>query len=302
MWIARKLRAAAQIASRRAEDANARRTRAARRWRAHASSAAEHGATHLGRIAGNASRWLLLLPHRAEVIDEPPPLRVGDDVFDIVEDLCAFTRLPRKRVLELITRRHESFRSEWQALPEALRADHWYYLASRTYIFANAIHLHEDAVHAAALLALAPPGTHVLDFGGGTGNLSLALAASGHDVTYAEISAVQRDFVRFRISRHRPRGRVEIADWWDELPADTFDVVYALDVLEHLPALRSTLAERLLPAVRRGGALVESSPFTRSLSNPMHHVQSAALEEALGAAGFALEGVDGSARVWRRRG
>jgi len=262
-------------------------------------ASAETLATRFGARGAGLSRALLLVPHRAEQISEPPLLSVGFREFDVVEDLCTYTELPRERVVELLQRHHESFRSEWQSFPRLIRSDHWYYLSSRTYIFANAIHLHGEDALLARLLNLVPKGATALDFGGGTGNLALALAATGRHVAYAELSALQRDFVRFRVAHHGLADHVDVLDWWENFPHASFDVVFALDVLEHLPELEATLRGQLLPAVRPGGTLVEASPFVQSLSNPMHHEDAATRDDTLSALGFALVTDDDQLRVWR---
>jgi 2-polyprenyl-3-methyl-5-hydroxy-6-metoxy-1,4-benzoquinol methylase len=299
MRIAHYSRQALSVASRRTETTYRRQLPTLRRWRARTVASAETLATRFGARGADLSRALLLAPHRAERISEPPPLRIGSREFDVVDDLSMYTELPRERVVELLQRHHESFRSEWQSFPELIRSDHWYYLSSRTYIFANAIHLHGEDALLARLLDLVPSGATALDFGGGTGNLVLALAATGRQVAYAELSALQRDFVRFRVARHDLTNFVHAFDWWDTFPRASFDVLFALDVLEHLPELEATLRDRLLPAVRPGGALVEASPFVQSLSNPMHHEDAATLDDTLSALGFALVGDDEQLRVWR---
>ena len=302
MRVAHYSRQAASIAFRRTEAAIAGRRPAFRRWRTNAVASAHALSTRIGAMGSNVSTALLLAPHRGERIPSPPVLHAGGRELDVVADLCAYTRLPRARVEELVRRRHESFRSEWQSFPRPLRSDHWYYLSSRTYLFANAIHLHGDDALLASLLERVPAGGTALDFGGGTGNLSLALAAAGRRAGYLELSAIQRDFVRFRVARHALSERVAVLDWWEPVPARAFDVVFALDVLEHLPELERTLREDLLPAVRPGGLLVEASPFVQSLSNPMHHVEGAVLDNALTSARFTLESSAAGLRVWRAPG
>lgn len=221
-------------------------------------------------------------------------------MFDVVEDLEAYTKLPRARVIELLRRRHENFRTEWHSFPREVRDDHWYYLSARTYLFANAIHLHNQAGLVEKLVAFAAGSDRVLDFGGGTGNLALSLAASGYATSYLEVSALQKDFVRFRAQRHGLEDRMEIIDWWKGLARDAYDVVFALDVLEHLPDLRKVLEELILPALRPAGALVEISPFVRSLSNPMHYEQEEMLDATMRCAGFGVAETDPPLRVWRR--
>lgn len=299
MPLARKAAGAVHAVQRAVESAPDRQRTRWRRWRIRAIAATEVLATRAGAAGSAASRALLLAPHRAEHVPEPPPLRAGELELDVVADLEAYTRLPRARVVELLQRRHESFRSEWQSFPSAVREDHWYYLASRTYLFANAVHLHSERSTLENVLTLVPVGSRVLDFGGGTGNLALSLAASGRRVTYLELSALQRDFVRFRTARHGLTSALEILDWWAAVPHAVYDVVVALDVLEHVPDLEETLENRLLPALRPGGMLVESSPFVRSLSNPMHREDGDVLDRVLERSGFLHAEAPAPLRAWR---
>jgi 2-polyprenyl-3-methyl-5-hydroxy-6-metoxy-1,4-benzoquinol methylase len=295
------LRKAGLIALRRAEAFVSRRRRSVERLEAWAAAHRDELATRLGGELSRAGRILLLAPHAREEVPLPPVWSVGGKAFDVVDDAAAYTRLPRTTVEDLIMRKPESFRSEWHTLPADTRADHWYYLASRTYLFANAVHLHEDDSTWEWVDAVVPRAAHVLEFGGGTGNLSLALAASGRRVTYLEVSALQKDFVRFRANRYSLEPQIDILDWWQRLEPGSFDAVVALDVFEHLDNLAQRLRSDVLPALKPTGILIEASPFVRNLSNPMHHTDDAALDTTLSGAGFTVVAQDELLRAWRRR-
>jgi len=114
-----------------------------------------------------------------------------------------------------------------------------------------------------------------------------------------ELSALQRDFVRFRVDRHGLADRVSVLDPWAAPPAGAFDAVSAFDVFEHLPDGRAILADRLLPALGDGGLLFEDSPFVQNLSNPMHHADWG-LAEQLRAAGLTVRASHANLRVWAR--
>jgi 2-polyprenyl-3-methyl-5-hydroxy-6-metoxy-1,4-benzoquinol methylase len=295
------LRKAGLIALRRAEAFLSGRRPSVERLRAWASATRDEVSTRLGGELSHLGRALLLAPHAGEEVPLPPVWSVGDHAFDVVDDAVAYTQLPRAVVEDLIRRRPESFRSEWHTLPTGTRTDHWYYLASRTYLFANAVHLHEDHATWEWIDSMLPRDARVLEFGGGTGNLSLALAASGRRVAYVEVSALQKDFVRFRRDRYGLEGKVDILDSWRRPEPGSFDAVVALDVFEHLADLPQRLKSDLLPALKPTGVLVEASPFVRNLSNPMHHTDAAGLDTTLTDAAFAIVAEDDLLRAWRRR-
>lgn len=262
----------------------------------------------LRRLAGNAvavagtglaraSREILLAPHRRERIELPTPLQIGGHTLDVVDDLVVFTGLSRADVESLVQRRRDSFRVEWHLMQP--RSEPWFYLSSRGYLFANAVHFHDAPDTIDALLERRPPPARVLDFGAGTGNLALALAASGLEVDVLESSALQKDFVRFRAHRHGLD--VGVLDWWGvPPPPERYDLICAFDVLEHLPELRRALADTLLPALAPFGLLAESSPFVKNFSNPMHHEDTEGLDAALTAAGLRLVEDRADFRLWRR--
>ena len=257
---------------------------------------ADHAAIAVGGVLARLGAHLLLYPHRREEVDAPPEIDLGGRSVDIVQDLVEYTGLERNQVHALIRRRHESFRSEWHALPRALHNEDWFYLSSRTYLFANAVHDGEGV--ADVLGAYIGAATDVLDFGGGTGNLALALAARGHRVDFVEQSALQKDFVRFRIEKYGLQDRMRVLDQWTPLAPGAYDAVCAIDVLEHLESLEEILAN-LLQSIRPNGVLAELSPFVRNTSNPMHHEAEAAFLRVMQAEGFSCMQQIERFRLWK---
>jgi len=184
-------------------------------------------------------------------------------------------------------------------LPPPLHNEDWFYLSSRTYLFANAVHDGEGV--ADVLRGHLGSASDVLDFGGGTGNLALALAARGHRVDFVERSALQKDFVRFRIDKHGLQDRIRVLDQWTPLAPSAYDAVCAIDVLEHLESLEEILAN-LLQSIRPGGVLAELSPFVRNTSNPMHHEAEATFFRVMQTEGFSCTQQIERFRLWRVSG
>lgn len=261
--------------------------------------ARDAAAVAIGASLSDRARRLLLAPYRRESVASPAPLVAGGHCFDVVEDLVEFTSLSRNEVHELIARRIENFRTEWLQWPASLRADGWFYLSSRTYLFANAIHFHDAPALVDDVAAALPPGGQILDLGGGTANLTLALAARGFDVDYHELSALQKEFARYRVEKHGLDARVRILDSWAELPAERYDGVCAVDVLEHLPDL-ATVVGRIAAALVTGGVLIDASSFGAGLANPMHH-EDPGLDGLLASEGLVLTRTVPVFRVWMKR-
>ncbi len=246
-----------------------------------------------------AGSRLLAPPQLNKSVSLPSPLSAGGSTFDIVADLVEYTGLDRPSVEALLLRRPENFRTEWHAFPRHLRRDRWFYLSSRMYLFGNAVHVHDRPKLLDFLEQHAAPGLPVLDFGGGTGNVALALAARNRDVDYLELSALQKDFTRFRVAKHGMEAQVRILDEWQPLPPSRYGLICAIDVLEHVPEPGRT-AGRLVDALATGGVLVENTVFGSTTHNPMHLEDEGDLGRVLRARLELVEDQEGR-RVWRSR-
>jgi SAM-dependent methyltransferase len=74
-------------------------------------------------------------------------------------------------------------------------------------------------------------GCRVLDYGGGIGEWALIAALNGADVTYFDLDGPTLAYARWRFERHNAPVRVLTSDPLGE----RYDVIVAMDVLEHLP-------------------------------------------------------------------
>jgi 2-polyprenyl-3-methyl-5-hydroxy-6-metoxy-1,4-benzoquinol methylase len=97
------------------------------------------------------------------------------------------------------------------------------------------------------------PGNH-LDFGAGPGTCSLFFHKLGWRVSLADISTTFLDFAKWRLAKHNVDARFYDTTV-DEIPADEFDLITALDVMVHVPDIGATL-DRLNRALKPNGYLV----------------------------------------------
>jgi 2-polyprenyl-3-methyl-5-hydroxy-6-metoxy-1,4-benzoquinol methylase len=100
----------------------------------------------------------------------------------------------------------------------------------------------------------------ILDFGCGSGVMLPFLAQQGKHVTAFDIDVLPLE----RVKRHIPlAANVTVLDGNQsplaQLPRGSFDLVNALDVLEHVDDLPGTLAQ-LMNLLKPGGRLVVSGP------------------------------------------
>lgn len=104
----------------------------------------------------------------------------------------------------------------------------------------------------------APPGCEIFEIGAGNGYVAHQLARRGYKIVAIEPSA---DGVSLAAT-HYPDLAVGQASIYDDLSADRgrYDVVYALEVIEHLYAPRA-LVKQAKMLLKPGGHLCLSTPF-----------------------------------------
>jgi len=119
-------------------------------------------------------------------------------------------------------------------------------------------------------------GETVLDFGGGIGTLAEFLASRGNTVHYHDLPGVVRNFAEWRFA-HLPeeiRSRIESVDRWG---LDYYDLVIAIDVIEHLhPDRVAFYLDGLIGALRPGGLLFAHNNWSQQNgAYPQHYDHSA---------------------------
>ncbi len=117
------------------------------------------------------------------------------------------------------------------------------------------------------------PGSTVLEIGAGTAALAAALVPHVGQVVVTDISLAWLVLARHRLERTGRTNWTVIAAAADDLPApaNTFDLVIAADVIEHVPDPKAMIDEALR-VLRPGASLWLSTPNRWSLT-PEPHVR-----------------------------
>ena len=186
----------------------------------------------------------------------------------VLQQLQEFSQQERDTVVELLRDSTAILAADWQRTQPTGQAavEAWYRRNARYYLYDITQHhlLYKHIVFTLALFHLARG--RVLDFGGGNGDFACGLARRGLDVTYFDLPGQSAEFVRWRAARENLRLAVVT-----DTPTlhGPFDIIFCLDVLEHLVDVRPVIAlwkDLLAP----GGCLVTSVYHGPASSAPMH--------------------------------
>lgn len=116
----------------------------------------------------------------------------------------------------------------------------------------------------------------ILDFGCGIGLTAFELARLGHSVTAMDLDGTETlKFLRWRVMQHRvpitsvPLRTDQWLDPYSRPSADLYDVIIAMDVLEHIPDWRGTL-KVLAESLRWGGFLFANNAILEDDLHPEH--------------------------------
>ena len=215
----------------------------------------------------------------------PAPVASGDpalehDQNEYVEDIMAFTKTTHDQVRERMKKGSEPLKEEWNSwekkgamTEERIKA---FYKQTTNYIYElGEWHLfvpnkrESDMALVEEMKKLGPK--NILDFGGGVGMIAFPLARAGMDVTLADLDGTSLDFARFRAERHGDKMKFWKSDVEPMPPDKKYDVILAMDVLEHLP--KETLHEivdKLVKLKHAKTQIIISAPFGRTAVHPMH--------------------------------
>jgi 2-polyprenyl-3-methyl-5-hydroxy-6-metoxy-1,4-benzoquinol methylase len=213
-------------------------------------------------------------------VAEPVAEQLDHDQSEYVEDVMAFTKTTRQQVRDRMKKGSEPLKEEWLSWekqgPMTEDRIKQFYKQTTNYIYElGEWHLfvpgkrESDAQLVADMKQKQPK--NILDFGGGVGLMAIPLARAGFDVTLADLDGTSLDFAKFRADRHNDKLKIWKSDVEAMPPDKKYDVIMAMDVLEHLP--KETLHEivdKLVKLKHAGTQIIISAPFGRTSVHPMH--------------------------------
>ena len=187
----------------------------------------------------------------------------------------------------------EDFLTELRGNPAAKHAEEWkgwkgttedFYRTNKTQMYDLAIFNNQTAYWQDRVSPLGPErNKKILDFGCGLGTTALFLAQNRNEVVGYDLNAEMIKFANFR----KKRFGLTSVTYTTQRPKDLsqFDLVIAIDVLEHIEDLHSLLLE-LGAGMKSEARLYHCDVFGDQHTHPMHFDHSAHINEWLKEAGF----------------
>lgn len=163
---------------------------------------------------------------------------------------------------------------EWESAPRKTPEQiHEFYRHTRSYIFEHvwwhATDSEANAANVAILDYFRQSGANnYLDFGSGVGANAILFARLGFNVTLADISPTMLEFARWRLARRGLSARFIDLNH-ESLPDRSFDLITAVDVLEHVVDPGATLRQ-IARSLTTGGRLVFNYRAGFDPQRPMH--------------------------------
>jgi len=203
------------------------------------------------------------------------------DQDDYVAAVVAFTPgVTKEQVRARMKRGSEPLKEEWNKweaegpmTPERMTA---FYKQTENYIYELAEwHLwvpgkRESDMQLVENFKVMKP-QNILDFGGGVGLMAIPLAQAGFDVTLADLDSTTLKFGAFRAEKLKLPLKIWKTDVEAAPPDKKYDVIMALDVLEHLPKdILKESVDKLVKLKHKGTQIIISAPFGRTSVHPMH--------------------------------
>lgn len=198
------------------------------------------------------------------------------DISNLLQDMCLYFNSTLLEMQRKIERGTVSLAREWndrnpQTADEVLT----FYKEAENYIFDLAFWHQlggiQQQTQSIVKFCREEGLNQILDYGCGIGELSIALAEAGCNVTLADVSGKTFDFAKWRVKQ---KGLdVKLIDVIDDFPLiETYDCIVCLEVLEHLWDPTSMI-KHFYSHLRLGGFLLVTATFEHTKLHPMHLVK-----------------------------
>jgi 2-polyprenyl-3-methyl-5-hydroxy-6-metoxy-1,4-benzoquinol methylase len=194
---------------------------------------------------------------------------------NFVDELEAYSKLPREEVERLFYNGTEEYAKEWrEQYQHDPNARVTFYDDSFTHIFfvmhnsALRTELSSPLLYLYGLdLARRLGAETYLDYGAGTGSGASFFARAGLETTVADISSRMLEFTRWRFERRGCRARyLDLKR--EPLPTGAFDLITCFHVLQHVEDPVATMRE-LRDALKPGGVLLVNGALRKDPARPM---------------------------------
>lgn len=217
---------------------------------------------------------------------------------ELYEDIKDYTHLSDHELKQVLSRKKQNFVKEWNK--REVKDDYWYYLSSTGYFWANLSHLNGDYYMKILSEFISNKKGTVLEYGGGVGNITYTLARNGYKAEHLELSVLQKDFLQFRVDKHKLP--VKILNVWSTFNLNHYDAILALDVFEHIKNADEILMNKLAPSLKNEGIIIDFTCYGKTINDPMHleNVYEKKLMEAFDRAKLKIIHNDNDYRVWKK--
>ena len=200
---------------------------------------------------------------------------VKDELEELMVDLGKFTGKTEEELVQKLMMGQRLMRDEWNKKnPKNYEAIKKFYKETENYLY-DLSHWHftgcrqQDIEKTAKIVLLKPK--NVLDFGCGIGQPAIMIARKGIDVTLADLKSKTLDFAKYRFETHKLKYKTWETDIEDMPPDKKYDVILALDVLEHLPRyILKIYVEKIIKLKHKNTKIITALTYGKSLEHPMH--------------------------------
>lgn len=199
---------------------------------------------------------------------------------DAITDACRFLNVARPEFYELARGWDTHRDTTWaETNPETFYTA-WRGDVGRAALAANVLDQFSrpEIWHVTQEIRRQTPLGFFLDYGCGSAVVTWTALPSCTEAVLVDVPNLNQEFVRWRLEQHDShQAAVLTPEEAAVFPAGTFDTIFCIDVLEHLPQ-PTAIFERLDQALKTGGLLLHRSPWARPDEDLCEHLAEATVD------------------------